>query len=68
MIPPGAPHPGLCANCRHQRWTSNRRGSSFLLCGKSAEDARFPNYPPLPVRDCAGYAPWPRPDPTDPTG
>jgi hypothetical protein len=54
-VPPGTPHPGLCASCRHRRWISNRRGSSFLLCEKSAEDPRFPKYPPLPVRACAGY-------------
>lgn len=53
----GAPHPGLCAGCRNRRWTSNRRGSSFLLCALAKADPRFPKYPPLPVRSCAGFAP-----------
>jgi hypothetical protein len=51
------PHTGLCATCRHHRWIENRRGSSFLLCEKSAEDPRFRKYPPLPVLGCAGYEP-----------
>ena len=57
MSPAGAPHTGLCATCRHHRWISNRRGSSFLLCGRAAEDPRYPKYPPLPVTLCAGYEP-----------
>jgi hypothetical protein len=57
LLPPGAPHPGLCAGCRHHRWTGNRRGSSFLLCALSRVDARFPRYPQLPVFACAGFAP-----------
>jgi GNAT superfamily N-acetyltransferase len=31
------------------------RGSRFYLCGRSHTDPRFPKYPRLPVRDCAGY-------------
>jgi hypothetical protein len=33
------------------------RGSVFLLCKLSFEDARFPKYPRLPVRECSGYRP-----------
>ena len=54
-VPAGAPAPGLCGVCIHHRWTSNRRGSSFLMCRKSAEDPSFPKYPPLPVRACRGF-------------
>ena len=56
-LPAGAGAPGLCGVCTHHRWTGNRRGSSFLMCGKSAEDPSFPKYPPLPVRACRGFAP-----------
>jgi hypothetical protein len=31
------------------------RGSRFVRCGRSDEDARFPRYPPLPVLRCAGF-------------
>jgi hypothetical protein len=47
---------GLCAECVHQRIVRSARGSSFVLCGLSAEDPRFPKYPRLPVVRCAGYA------------
>ena len=48
---------GLCANCRWVRLVRTTRGSSFLRCGLSDEDSRFPKYPPLPVRSCSGFAP-----------
>ncbi|HXU45843.1 MAG TPA: hypothetical protein VN783_09970 [Thermoanaerobaculia bacterium] len=47
-------HPGLCADCRHLRLLASRR-SVFVRCGKAEEDERFPRYPALPVRECAGY-------------
>lgn len=46
---------GLCASCRHARTVRNRRGSTFLLCGLSRDDPRYPRYPVLPVRTCPGY-------------
>ncbi|HEX2163479.1 MAG TPA: hypothetical protein VHM02_05980 [Thermoanaerobaculia bacterium] len=46
--------PGLCATCAHRRLVASRR-STFLFCGLSETDPRFPRYPPLPVRSCAGY-------------
>lgn len=46
---------GLCDRCRHRRMVGNRRGSLFLLCRLSAEDARYPRYPPLPVLACSGF-------------
>ena len=54
---PAAPDPrvGLCSVCRHHRVTGNRRGSRFHLCERSATDARFPRYPPLPVLHCVGF-------------
>lgn len=27
----------------------------FWHCARSATDARFPKYPPLPVRACVGF-------------
>lgn len=50
-------NPGLCASCAHHRWIESRRGSTFLLCGKSTTDPRYPRYPTLPVLACAGYRP-----------
>ena len=46
---------GLCADCRFMRRIESDRGSIFYLCELSAKDARFPKYPRLPVRQCAGY-------------
>lgn len=46
--------PGLCATCEHLRLLASRR-SVFVRCGLAAVDPRFPKYPPLPVRACAGY-------------
>ncbi len=50
---------GLCARCAHARRITSAKGSTFVLCGRSATDARFPKYPPLPVVRCAGYEPAP---------
>jgi hypothetical protein len=52
---------GLCATCIHARLIVNARGSRFVLCGRSRTDPRFPRYPPLPVRACAGFEPAPGP-------
>lgn len=46
---------GLCDSCKHQRVIRNTRGSVFSLCDRSKTDSRFPKYPRLPVRRCAGY-------------
>lgn len=46
---------GLCADCVHRRWIESGRGSTFLLCRKSATDPRFARYPTLPVLACRGY-------------
>ncbi|MFN0146233.1 MAG: hypothetical protein ACKVT1_06970 [Dehalococcoidia bacterium] len=35
------------------------KGSTFWMCGLAATDARFRKYPPLPVRECPGFAPTP---------
>ena len=51
-VPPGA---GLCARCLHARLVVSGRGSAFVLCERSRGDGRFPRYPPLPVRSCAGF-------------
>ncbi len=48
--------PGLCATCEHLRLLASCR-SVFVRCGLAAADPRFPKYPPLPVRACAGYRP-----------
>lgn len=50
-------NPGLCQNCRHARRIESDRGSIFLQCELSFEDARFPKYPRLPVLICSGYKP-----------
>ena len=51
---PSAPA-GLCARCVHARVVTSGKGSTFLLCGKSATDPRFAKYPRLPVLRCAGF-------------
>ena len=49
---------GLCDTCRHQRLVRNTRGSTFSLCERSkTEPERYPRYPRLPVRRCAGHEP-----------
>lgn len=48
---------GLCLRCRWGRRVESKRGSLFMLCGRAAEDERFPKYPKLPVTYCVGYEP-----------
>lgn len=45
----------LCEKCRHLKEVVSGKGSRFLLCQKSADDQRFPKYPPQPVVRCAGF-------------
>lgn len=47
--------PGLCGSCARGRRIRSGRGSTFWLCGRSATDPRYPRYPALPVRACAGF-------------
>jgi hypothetical protein len=47
----------LCHTCRWLRVVTSGRGSTFLLCRKSQEDARFAKYPPQPIARCSGYEP-----------
>lgn len=51
---PAEVEPGLCARCRHARVVPGAR-TTFWLCRLSLTDARFPRYPRLPVRRCAGF-------------
>lgn len=46
---------GLCVGCRHARRLVSTRGSVFYRCRRAQHDARYPDYPPLPVRACAGF-------------
>jgi hypothetical protein len=46
---------GLCAQCVHARRVGSARGSSFWLCGRSANDPRYARYPRLPVVACPGF-------------
>jgi hypothetical protein len=46
---------GLCDSCRHQRIVKSGRGSVFSMCLRSKTDERYPKYPRLPVRECAGH-------------
>lgn len=47
---------GLCARCRYLQVLCSKR-STFVRCGRSDDDPRFPRYPPLPRRLCGGYEP-----------
>jgi len=49
--------PGLCATCRHAKTIASDKGSTFLRCGLSDTDPRFPKYPRLPVLTCSGWTP-----------
>jgi hypothetical protein len=46
---------GLCADCEYARRIESDRGSTFILCQRSATDSSFAKYPRLPVIQCAGY-------------
>lgn len=62
MTEPEQPSPldaGLCAACRHAMLRPTARGTTYLRCAVASSDARFPKYPRLPVRTCAGYQPRP---------
>jgi hypothetical protein len=52
-------NPGLCATCTHARIIRSDRGSTFIRCGLSDVDSRFPKYPALPVIKCSGWNPDP---------
>ena len=49
------PEVGLCSTCVFVRRIENRRGTTFYLCDRSRDDARFPRYPSLPVLECPGF-------------
>jgi hypothetical protein len=53
----GAAAVGLCAACRFGHAQPGARGAVFWRCRRADHDARFRRYPPLPVRECAGFAP-----------
>jgi len=53
----GDPRVGLCAACRFARVQRSAKGSTFWRCTRAQTDPRFPPYPPLPVRACAGFEP-----------
>ncbi|HET7618015.1 MAG TPA: hypothetical protein VFK20_05855 [Vicinamibacterales bacterium] len=59
-------HAGLCRTCRHAAVIVSDRGSVFVRCRRSADDPRFPRYPPLPVVACAGWEPHTGGTDTDP--
>ncbi len=46
---------GLCRECRHRRTICSDHGSVFYMCGRAANDSRFPRYPRLPVLECTGF-------------
>jgi hypothetical protein len=52
------PAAGLCDTCVHQKLVHTTRGSTFSMCLRHrTEPDRYPKYPPLPVRACAGHEP-----------
>jgi len=54
MVVKPPPDAGLCGSCAHARVVTGAR-STFVRCGLSETDPRFPRYPPLPVLRCDGY-------------
>jgi hypothetical protein len=53
--PAGDAKIGLCETCQHAQVIRSDRGSIFHLCRLSFTDRRFPKYPRLPVKECAGF-------------
>ncbi len=51
--------PGECGTCRQAHDVRSARGATFVLCGRSRTDARYPRYPALPRWRCPGYDPEP---------
>ena len=49
------PHVGLCSQCRFARTQRSAKGSTFWRCSRAQTDPEYRPYPPLPVRDCAGF-------------
>ena len=48
---------GLCDTCAHQKHVRTGRDSTFSMCLRHrTEPERYPKYPRLPVRECAGYS------------
>jgi hypothetical protein len=48
---------GLCDSCEHQKIVRSSRGSVFSMCLRHrTEPERYPKYPRIPVRECAGYS------------
>jgi hypothetical protein len=47
---------GLCADCRYTRQIVSAKGSVFRRCELARTDPALLAYPPLPVRECKGYA------------
>lgn len=46
---------GLCAQCVYLKIIRSDRGSEFVQCLRSFEDARYAKYPRLPVMHCRGF-------------
>jgi hypothetical protein len=53
------PQVGLCSICEHASPLVSAKGVTYWRCGRAGLDAAFPQYPPLPVADCAGFEPEP---------
>jgi hypothetical protein len=47
---------GLCVDCRYTRRIVSAKGSVFRRCELARTDPARLAYPPMPVRECSGYA------------
>lgn len=57
------PRVGLCSVCAHARPVNHPRGGmAYWRCGRAECEPRFPKYPRLPVRACAGFEAAAQPD------
>lgn len=52
---PASIEAGLCGHCRWAQRVTSAKGSEFIRCARSDDDARFRKYPPLPMLTCAGF-------------
>ena len=46
---------GLCPSCAHVRRIVSDKSSTFWMCERSRDDARYPRYPAQPRMVCDGY-------------
>lgn len=47
---------GLCGSCGSAKVLATKTGAAIFQCQRSAVDASFPKFPPLPMKSCSAYS------------